>query len=136
MEELLRPKERVGGSSPSRGTVFFYSDQEFLLWSDRTEAVFARFLPHPTAALQAASGRLGMRRLPALFGCAVLLIEHDMDLVFTFATRMTVLVNGAVLTDGTPAEIAADPRVRAVYLGDSLSGTTHDQGTTTGAAHG
>ena len=81
MEELLRPKERVGGSSPSRGTVFFYSDQEFLLWSDRTEAVFARFLPHPTAALQAASGRLGMRRLPALFGCAVLLIEHDMSLI-------------------------------------------------------
>jgi branched-chain amino acid transport system ATP-binding protein len=40
-----------------------------------------------------------------------------MDLVFSFATRMTVLVNGAVLTEGTPQEIAADPRVKAVYLG-------------------
>ena len=47
----------------------------------------------------------------------VLLIEHDMDLVFSFAKRMTVLVNGAVLTEGTPEEIAADERVKAVYLG-------------------
>jgi branched-chain amino acid transport system ATP-binding protein len=48
---------------------------------------------------------------------SILLIEHDMDLVFSFATRMTVLVNGAVLTEGNPDEIAADPRVKAVYLG-------------------
>jgi branched-chain amino acid transport system ATP-binding protein len=48
---------------------------------------------------------------------AVLLIEHDMDLVFSFARRMTVLVNGAVLTEGSPADIAADARVQAVYLG-------------------
>jgi len=49
---------------------------------------------------------------------SVLLIEHDMDLVFSFATRMTVLVNGAVLTEGSPEEISADPEVRAVYLGE------------------
>jgi branched-chain amino acid transport system ATP-binding protein len=48
---------------------------------------------------------------------AVLLIEHDMDLVFRFATRITVLVAGAVLTEGSAAEIAGDPRVREVYLG-------------------
>ena len=40
-----------------------------------------------------------------------------MDLVFSFATRMTVLVNGAVLTEGTPQEISNDARVKAVYLG-------------------
>ena len=50
---------------------------------------------------------------------SVLLIEHDMDLVFSFASRMTVMVNGAVLTEGTPAQIAADPQVRGVYLGES-----------------
>ena len=50
---------------------------------------------------------------------SVVLIEHDMDLVFSFATRLTVLVNGAVLTEGTPKEIAADPRVKAVYLGEA-----------------
>lgn len=48
---------------------------------------------------------------------SVVLIEHDMDLVFSFANRITVLVNGAVLTEGTPEQIAADPQVRAVYLG-------------------
>ena len=40
-----------------------------------------------------------------------------MDLVFEFAQRITVLVNGAVLTEGTPEQIARDPQVKAVYLG-------------------
>jgi len=48
---------------------------------------------------------------------SVVLIEHDMDLVFEFANRITVLVNGAVLTEGAPQEIAHDPQVKAVYLG-------------------
>jgi branched-chain amino acid transport system ATP-binding protein len=51
---------------------------------------------------------------------SVVLIEHDMDLVFSFATRITVLVNGAMLTEGTPAEIASDPQVKAVYLGETV----------------
>ena len=49
---------------------------------------------------------------------AVLIIEHDMDVVFRFAQRITVLVSGAVLTEGAPEEIAADERVRSVYLGE------------------
>ena len=49
---------------------------------------------------------------------AVLIIEHDMDLVFRFAERITVLVQGRILVEGTPAEIAADARVREVYLGE------------------
>ena len=48
---------------------------------------------------------------------SVLMIEHDMDLVFRFAERILVLAGGSVLVEGTPAEIAADPRVREVYLG-------------------
>jgi ABC-type branched-subunit amino acid transport system ATPase component len=50
---------------------------------------------------------------------SVLLIEHDMDLVFSFADRISVLVYGALLTEGTVDEIANDPRVRAVYLGET-----------------
>ena len=53
----------------------------------------------------------------------VLFIEHDMDLVFRFATRVIVMVGGAVLLDGTPQEIASDPRVRAVYLGKGAGET-------------
>ncbi|MGA2087498.1 MAG: ABC transporter ATP-binding protein [Stellaceae bacterium] len=49
---------------------------------------------------------------------AMLIIEHDMELVFRLARRITVLVQGKVLVVGTPQEIAADPRVREVYLGE------------------
>jgi branched-chain amino acid transport system ATP-binding protein len=51
----------------------------------------------------------------------VLLIEHDMDLVFSFARRISVLVNGAVFAEGATAEIARDSRVRAVYLGEDAT---------------
>jgi ABC-type branched-subunit amino acid transport system ATPase component len=50
---------------------------------------------------------------------AILIIEHDMDLVFRFARRITVLVQGQVLVEGTPEQIAADRRVRDVYLGEA-----------------
>ncbi len=49
---------------------------------------------------------------------AILIIEHDMDLVFRFARRITVLVQGEVLTEGPPGEIAHDRRVHQVYLGE------------------
>ena len=49
---------------------------------------------------------------------AILIIEHDMDLVFRFAQRITVLVQGAVLVEGPPEEIARDKRVHQVYLGE------------------
>lgn len=53
---------------------------------------------------------------------SVLLIEHDMDLVFNFAGSVTVLVNGAVFAEGAVDSIAADPRVKAVYLGEGAHG--------------
>jgi len=52
----------------------------------------------------------------------ILFIEHDMELVFRFAERITVLVGGSVLVEGTPAEIAGDLRVREVYLGEAEHG--------------
>jgi branched-chain amino acid transport system ATP-binding protein len=52
----------------------------------------------------------------------VLFIEHDMDVVFRFASRVIVMVGGRLLLEGSPAEIAADQRVREVYLGRSRHG--------------
>ena len=75
-------------------------------------------LDEPVAGVPAGEREELLRTVAALpADVSVLLIEHDMDLVFSFATRMTVLVNGAVLTEGTPSQIANDPQVRAVYLG-------------------
>jgi len=53
---------------------------------------------------------------------SILLIEHDMDIVFRFASRIIVMVGGGILVAGAPAEIAADPRVRDVYLGGERHG--------------
>lgn len=56
-----------------------------------------------------------LRRLPA--DISILMIEHDMNLVRSFADRVTVLVQGEILAEAPPADILADPRVREVYLG-------------------
>ncbi|HYF56013.1 MAG TPA: ABC transporter ATP-binding protein [Salinarimonas sp.] len=80
-------------------------------------------LDEPAAGVPEAERRELLDTVAALpRDVSVLLIEHDMDLVFSFADRISVLVDGALLTEGTPAEIAADPRVRAVYLGTSVDG--------------
>jgi branched-chain amino acid transport system ATP-binding protein len=56
---------------------------------------------------------------------AILFIEHDMELVFRFASRVIVMVGGGILVEGTPAEIASDTQVRAVYLGKQQRGFRH-----------
>jgi branched-chain amino acid transport system ATP-binding protein len=57
-----------------------------------------------------------VERLPP--DIAVLIIDHDMDLVFRLARRITVMVEGHILVEGPPEEIAGDPQVRQVYLGE------------------
>ncbi|XAH25261.1 ABC transporter ATP-binding protein [Xylophilus sp. GW821-FHT01B05] len=85
-------------------------------------------LDEPVAGVPAGEREELLQTVAALpADVSVLLIEHDMDLVFSFAHRMTVLVNGTLLTEGSPEEIAADPRVKEVYLG---------HGTEQEAAHG
>ena len=75
-------------------------------------------LDEPVAGVPAGEREELLQTVAALpADVSVLLIEHDMDLVFSFAKRMTVLVNGTVLTEGDPQAIANDPRVKAVYLG-------------------
>ncbi len=52
----------------------------------------------------------------------VLFIEHDMNVVFRFASRIIVMVGGRILVEGEPSQIAGDPRVREVYLGGARHG--------------
>ena len=75
-------------------------------------------LDEPAAGVPATESAVIFERLEALpRDITLIFVEHDMNLVFRFAERITVLVGGRVLTEGTPAEIAGDERVRAVYLG-------------------
>jgi len=76
-------------------------------------------LDEPAAGVPAGESRElleTIERLPA--EVTIVLIEHDMSLVFRFARRITVLAGGRVLTEGAPGEIGADERVRELYLGD------------------
>jgi ABC-type branched-subunit amino acid transport system ATPase component len=76
-------------------------------------------LDEPAAGVPSSESERILRVLDALpADIAILIIEHDMDLVFRFAQRITVLVQGEVLVEGTPAEISGNRRVHEVYLGE------------------
>jgi len=78
-------------------------------------------LDEPAAGVPEAERHELLATIEALpLDVTVLLIEHDMDLVFSFADRISVLVNGSLFVDGNPEEVARDPRVKAVYLGEEL----------------
>ncbi len=80
-------------------------------------------LDEPAAGVPPADSHLVMDVIAGLpERIAVLIIEHDMALVFRFARRISVLVAGRMLLEGTPSEIAADPLVREVYLGTAFHG--------------
>jgi branched-chain amino acid transport system ATP-binding protein len=80
-------------------------------------------LDEPAAGIPATESAEVLKVIAALpSDVTILFIEHDMELVFRFAERITVLVGGRVLTEGTPQEIAADRRVREVYLGEAQHG--------------
>jgi branched-chain amino acid transport system permease protein len=80
-------------------------------------------LDEPLAGVPTSESREILDTLSALPAeVTVLLIEHDMDVVFRFATRISVLVNGTLLVEGPADEIARNPQVRAVYLGESRHG--------------
>jgi branched-chain amino acid transport system ATP-binding protein len=77
-------------------------------------------LDEPAAGVPRGESEALFRAIASLPGeVTVLFIEHDMDLVFRFAQRITVLVSGSVLTEGTPQEISSDAKVKQVYLGNS-----------------
>jgi len=75
-------------------------------------------LDEPAAGVPSAESHIILDAIDGLpRDIAVLIIDHDMDLVFRFAQRITVMVSGAVFATGSPREIGADASVREVYLG-------------------
>jgi branched-chain amino acid transport system ATP-binding protein len=77
-------------------------------------------LDEPLAGLGAQESEAMSQRIAALRGeCAVLLIEHDVDAVFRLADRVSVLVGGALIASGTPAQVRQDAGVIAAYLGEA-----------------
>ncbi len=83
-------------------------------------------LDEPAAGVPSAESHIildAIERLPN--DIAVLIIEHDMDVVFRFAERVTVMVSGAVFAEGTPREIEANPQIREVYLGQAVQRADH-----------
>src|SRR5262249_36145573 len=76
-------------------------------------------LDEPAAGVPSAESHIILDAIDALpRDIGVLIIDHDMDLVFRFAQRITVMVSGAVFATGSPREIGAEPNVRAGYLGE------------------
>ena len=76
-------------------------------------------LDEPMAGMGLSEGRRMMAAIEAMKGrIAILLVEHDMDIVFALADTVSVLVKGSVMMTGTPAEVRADADVRRAYLGD------------------
>jgi branched-chain amino acid transport system ATP-binding protein len=81
-------------------------------------------MDEPTAGMATAERRALMElvgRIAKARGISVLFTEHDMDVVFAYADRVIVLAEGELIAQGTPAEVRADARVRAVYLGEEAA---------------
>jgi ABC-type branched-subunit amino acid transport system ATPase component len=80
-------------------------------------------LDEPAAGVPSAESHIILDAIEALpSDIAVLIIEHDMDVVFRFAKKVTVMVSGAIFASGTPREIEANADVRSVYLGQATRG--------------
>jgi branched-chain amino acid transport system ATP-binding protein len=125
-EEAMALLASVGlaGDAPRRGAHLPYGKQRLL---EIALALATRprilLLDEPAAGIPSSESVAVLGAIAALpKDVTVLFIEHDMGLVFRFAERITVLVGGRILTEGTPAEIAADERVQSVYLGRERHG--------------
>ena len=121
-EEVMRVAERFGIADvlDRRTDTLPYGKQRLLeIAASFACAPQVLLLDEPAAGVPEAERRDILDAIAALpDDVSVLLIEHDMDLVFSFAKRISVLVDGALFMEGEPEVVANDSRVRAVYLGE------------------
>ncbi len=126
-EEVLALLEQVGLAEKydSSASVLSHGDQKRLeiaislasrpklLMLDEPTAGMSRFESRETVAL--------LQRISLEQGLTLIFTEHDMDIVFAISEKIMVLQQGAVIADGTPAEIKANPEVRKAYLGEEIT---------------
>jgi branched-chain amino acid transport system ATP-binding protein len=126
-EEVLALLGQVGlaGKYDSSASVLSHGDQKRLeiaislasrpklLMLDEPTAGMSRFESRETVAL--------LQRISREQGLTLIFTEHDMDIVFAISEKIMVLHQGAVIADGTPAEIRANPEVRKAYLGEEIT---------------
>jgi branched-chain amino acid transport system ATP-binding protein len=119
-DELL---DLVGlrGRAESRASELAYGDQRRL---ELVRALATRprllMLDEPAAGMDAGETRGILRLVDQIrrrYGLAVIVVEHDMDLIMNLCERIQVLAHGERIFEGTPSEVQANPRVREVYLG-------------------
>jgi len=84
-----------------------------LLMLDEPTAGMSRFESRETVSL--------LQTISREQGLTLIFTEHDMDIVFAISEKIMVLQQGAVIADGTPAEIKANPDVRKAYLGEEIT---------------
>ncbi|MCR4308632.1 MAG: ABC transporter ATP-binding protein [Deltaproteobacteria bacterium] len=126
-EEVLVLLDQVGLAKKhdSSASVLSHGDQKRLeiaislasrpklLMLDEPTAGMSRFESRETVAL--------LQRISREQGLTLIFTEHDMDIVFAISEKIMVLQQGAVIADGTPAEIKANPEVRKAYLGEEIT---------------
>lgn len=111
----------LGGRAASRARELAYGDQRRL---ELVRALATRprllMLDEPAAGMDAGETRGILKLVDQIrhrYGLAVIVVEHDMDLIMNLCERIQVLAYGERIFEGTPAEVQAHPRVREVYLG-------------------
>jgi len=126
-EETLAILEQVGlaGKYDMSASILSHGDQKRLeiaislasrprlLMLDEPTAGMSRFESRETVSL--------LQKISREQGLTLIFTEHDMDIVFAISEKIMVLQQGAVIADGTPAEIKANPEVRKAYLGEEIT---------------
>ena len=111
----------LGRRADSRAADLPYGDQRRL---ELVRALATRprllMLDEPAAGMNAGETQALLKlidRIRRRYGLAVIVVEHDMDLIMNLCDRIQVLAHGEIIFEGSPAEVQANPRVREVYLG-------------------